>query len=137
MSKFFIERPIFAIVLGLVILIAGLVSIFSLPIAQFPPISPPTVTVETVFVGASARVVEENVAVPIEQEVNGAENMIYMSSSSTSDGRYFLTCTFAVGTDIDIAQVDVQNRVSRADRALPPEVTGFGITAFEKSFFEQ
>ncbi len=133
MSKFFIKRPIFAIVIALVILIAGGVSIFSLPIAQYPPISPPTVTVETFFVGASARVVEENVAVPIEQEVNGAENMLYMSSSSTSDGRYFLTCTFAVGTDIDIAQVDVQNRVSRADRALPAEVRGFGITVKKAS----
>ncbi len=133
MSKFFIHRPIFAIVIGLVIVIAGLVAIFSLPIAQYPPISPPTVTVETFYTGASARVVEENVAIPIEQEVNGAENMIYMSSNSTSDGRYFLTCTFAVGTDIDIAQVDVQNRVSRADRALPPEVRGFGITVQKAS----
>ena len=97
------------------------------------PISPPTITVETFFVGASARVVEENVAVPIEQEVNGAENMLYMSSSSTSDGRYFLTCTFAVGTNIDIAQVDVQNRVSRADRALPAEVKNFGITVQKAS----
>lgn len=133
MSKYFIYRPVFAIVIGLVILIAGLVAIFSLPIAQYPPISPPTITVETFYTGASARVVEENVAIPIEQEVNGAENMIYMSSSSTSDGRYFLTCTFAVGTDIDIAQVDVQNRVSRADRALPPEVTGFGINVQKAS----
>jgi multidrug efflux pump subunit AcrB len=132
-SKFFIHRPIFAIVIALVILIAGAVSVVNLPIAQFPPISPPTVTVETFFVGASARVVEENVAVPIEQEVNGAENMLYMSSSSTSDGRYFLTCTFAVGTDIDIAQVDVQNRVSRADRALPAEVRGFGVTVKKAS----
>jgi multidrug efflux pump subunit AcrB len=132
-SKFFIHRPIFAIVIALVILIAGAVSIVNLPIAQYPPISPPTVTVETFFVGASARVVEENVAVPIEQEVNGAENMLYMSSISTSDGRYFLTCTFAVGTDIDIAQVDVQNRVNRADRALPAEVKGFGITVKKAS----
>ena len=133
MSKYFIHRPIFAIVIGLVIVIAGLVAIFSLPIAQYPPISPPTVTVETFFTGASARVVEENVAIPIEQEVNGAENMIYMSSNSTSDGRYFLTCTFAVGTDIDIAQVDVQNRVSRANRALPAEVINFGITVQKAS----
>jgi hydrophobe/amphiphile efflux-1 (HAE1) family protein len=132
-SKYFIERPIFAIVIGLVIVIAGLVAIFALPIAQYPPISPPTITVETFYTGASARVVEENVAIPIEQEVNGAENMLYMSSNSTSDGRYFLTCTFAVGTDIDIAQVDVQNRVSRADRALPPEVTGFGVTVQKAS----
>jgi hydrophobic/amphiphilic exporter-1 (mainly G- bacteria), HAE1 family len=127
MVKFFIHRPVFAIVIGLIILIAGGLAILALPISQYPPISPPTVTVETFFVGASARVVEQNVAIPIEQEVNGAENMLYMSSSSTSDGRYRLVCTFAVGTDIDIAQVDVQNRVSRADRALPPEVLNFGI----------
>ena len=133
MVKYFIHRPIFAIVIALVIIIAGTVAIFTLPIAQYPPISPPTITVETFYVGASARVVEENVAVPIEQEVNGAENMIYMSSSSTSDGRYALTCTFAVGTDIDIAQVDVQNRVNRAGRALPPEVINFGITVQKAS----
>ncbi|HHP7233943.1 MAG TPA: efflux RND transporter permease subunit [Desulfobacterales bacterium] len=127
MVKYFIYHPVFAIVIGVIILIAGGLSILALPTSQFPPISPPTVTVETFFVGASARVVEENVAIPIEQEVNGAENMLYMSSSSTSDGRYRLVCTFAVGTDIDIAQVDVQNRVNRADRALPPEVLNFGI----------
>jgi HAE1 family hydrophobic/amphiphilic exporter-1/multidrug efflux pump len=133
MSRFFIRRPIFAMVIALVILIAGAVAIYQLPVAQYPPISPPTVTVETFYVGASARVVEENVAVPIEQEVNGAENMIYMSSNSSSDGRYFLTCTFKVGTDIDIAQVDVQNRVARADRALPAEVKAFGITVQKAS----
>ena len=133
MVKYFIHRPIFAIVIALVIIIAGTVAIFTLPIAQYPPISPPTITVETFYVGASARVVEENVAVPIEQEVNGAENMLYMSSSSTSDGRYAPTCTFAVGTDIDIAQVDVQNRVNRAGRALPPEVINFGITVQKAS----
>jgi HAE1 family hydrophobic/amphiphilic exporter-1/multidrug efflux pump len=127
MSKFFIHRPIFAMVISLAIVIAGGVSIFALPIAQYPQISPPTVTVETYYTGASAKVVEENVAVPIEQEVNGAENMIYMASTSTSDGRYFLTCTFAVGTNLDIAQVDVQNRVSRADKSLPQEVKNYGI----------
>jgi hydrophobe/amphiphile efflux-1 (HAE1) family protein len=132
-SKYFIRHPVFAIVIALVIAIAGFVAIFTLPVAQYPPISPPTVTVETFFVGASARVVEENVAVPIEQEVNGAENMIYMSSTSTSDGRYFLTCTFAVGTDIDIAQVDVQNRVNRAGNALPAEVISNGITVRKAS----
>ena len=133
MSKFFIHRPIFAMVISLVIVIAGAVAMGTLPISQYPQISPPTVTVETFFTGASARVVEENVAIPIEQEVNGAENMIYMSSTSTSDGRYFLTCTFAVGTDIDIAQVDVQNRVSRADKSLPPEVKAYGITTKKAS----
>ena len=133
MSKFFIHRPIFAMVISLVIVITGAVAMSVLPVSQYPQISPPTVTVETFFTGASARVVEENVAVPIEQEVNGAENMIYMSSTSTSDGRYFLTCTFAVGTDIDIAQVDVQNRVSRADKSLPPEVKAYGITTKKAS----
>ena len=133
MVKYFIHRPVFAIVIGLIILIAGGLAILALPTSQYPPISPPTVTVETFFVGASARVVEQNVAIPIEQEVNGAENMLYMSSSSTSDGRYRLVCTFAVGTDIDIAQVDVQNRVSRANRALPPEVINFGISVRKAS----
>ena len=133
MVKFFIHRPIFAMVISLVITIAGAVAIFTLPIAQYPQISPPTITVETFYTGASARVVEENVAVPIEQEVNGAENMIYMSSTSTSDGRYFLTCTFNVGTNIDIAQVDIQNRVSRAEKSLPPEVIGYGITTKKAS----
>lgn len=133
MVKFFIHRPIFAMVISLVITIAGAVALFSLPIAQYPQISPPTITVETFYTGASAKVVEENVAVPIEQEVNGAENMIYMSSTSTSDGRYFLTCTFNVGTNIDIAQVDVQNRVSRAEKSLPPEVTSYGITTKKAS----
>ncbi|MEJ2070023.1 MAG: multidrug efflux RND transporter permease subunit [Syntrophobacterales bacterium] len=133
MSRFFIHRPIFAMVISLVIVIAGAVSLFSLPVAQYPQISPPTVTVETFYTGASAKVVEENVAVPIEQEVNGAENMIYMSSTSTSDGRYYLTCTFAVGTDLDIAQVDVQNRVSRAEKSLPQEVKNYGITTKKAS----
>lgn len=133
MARFFIHRPIFAMVISLLITIAGAVSIFTLPISQYPQISPPTVTVETFYVGASARVVEENVAVPIEQEVNGAENMIYMSSTSTSDGRYYLTCTFQVGTNLDIAQVDVQNRVGRANKSLPSEVVGYGITVKKAS----
>jgi hydrophobe/amphiphile efflux-1 (HAE1) family protein len=133
MVKFFIHRPIFAMVISLLIVIAGGVALFSLPVAQYPQISPPTITVETFYTGASAKVVEENVAVPIEQEVNGAENMIYMSSTSTNDGRYYLTCTFQVGTDIDIAQVDVQNRVSRADKSLPPEVKNYGITVKKAS----
>jgi hydrophobe/amphiphile efflux-1 (HAE1) family protein len=133
MVRFFIHRPIFAMVISLVIVIAGGVALFSLPISQYPQISPPTITVETFYTGASAKVVEENVAVPIEQEVNGAENLIYLSSNSTSDGRYYLTCTFKVGTDIDIAQVDVQNRVSRAEKSLPPEVINYGITTKKAS----
>jgi hydrophobe/amphiphile efflux-1 (HAE1) family protein len=133
MVRFFIHRPVFAMVISLLIVIAGGVALFSLPIAQYPPISPPTITVETFYTGASAKVVEENVAVPIEQEVNGAENMLYMSSTSTNDGRYFLTCTFQVGTNTDIAQVDVQNRVSRAEKSLPPEVKSYGITVKKAS----
>lgn len=133
MVKFFIHRPIFAMVISLLIVIAGGVALFGLPIAQYPQISPPTITVETFYTGASAKVVEENVAVPIEQEVNGAENMIYMSSTSTNDGRYYLTCTFQVGTNTDIAQVDVQNRVSRAEKSLPPEVKNYGITVKKAS----
>jgi hydrophobe/amphiphile efflux-1 (HAE1) family protein len=128
MAKFFISRPVFAIVLSLIITIAGAIAITALPVAQYPQISPPTVTVETFFIGANASVVEQNVAVPIESEVNGAENMIYMYSTSTADGRYFLTAVFEIGTDIDIAQVDVQNRVSRANKSLPAEVIGYGIT---------
>src|SRR6478672_9333693 len=107
MAKYFISRPVLAIVISLIITIAGTVAIKSLPVAQYPQISPPTVTVETFYVGANASVVEQNVATPIESEVNGAENMIYMYSTSTADGRYFLTCVFEIGTNIDIAQVDV------------------------------
>jgi HAE1 family hydrophobic/amphiphilic exporter-1/multidrug efflux pump len=127
-AKFFITRPVFAIVLSLIITIAGAVAMRSLPVAQYPQISPPTVTVETFYVGANAAVVEQNVATPIESEVNGAENMIYMYSTSTADGRYFLTTVFEIGTNIDIAQVDVQNRVGRANKSLPAEVIGYGIT---------
>jgi len=133
MVRFFIHRPVLSIVISLIITIAGVVSIGALPVAQYPQISPPTITVETFYVGANAQVVEQSVAAPIETEVNGAENMIYMYSNSTSDGRYFLTCTFEVGTDIDIAQVDIQNRVSRANKSLPAEVINYGITVKKSS----
>jgi HAE1 family hydrophobic/amphiphilic exporter-1/multidrug efflux pump len=128
MAHFFIRRPVLAIVVSLVITIAGAVAMRTLPVAQYPQISPPTVTVETFYVGANAAVVEANVATPIESEVNGAENLIYLYSTSTADGRYFLTCVFEIGTDIDIAQVDVQNRVGRANKSLPAEVINYGIT---------
>jgi multidrug efflux pump subunit AcrB len=127
-AKFFINRPAFAIVISLVIMIAGSLSLFTLPVSQYPQITPPTVQVEATYQGANAEVVEQSVAVPIEQEVNGAENMIYMSSKSSSDGRYVLTCTFNVGTNLDIAAVDVQNRVSRAQSKLPSEVINTGIS---------
>lgn len=132
-AKFFIHRPAFAIVISLVILIAGGLSIVGLPVAQYPDITPPTVQVETFYQGASAETIEQCVATPIEQEVNGTENMIYMSSYSSSDGRYVLTCTFKVGTDLKLAAVDVQNRISKAQSKLPAEVNAAGLSVTKQS----
>jgi HAE1 family hydrophobic/amphiphilic exporter-1 len=133
LSKFFIEHPIFASVISIVIVIAGAVSVGVLPIAQYPEITPPTVEVSTTYPGANARVVAETVAAPIEQEVNGVENMIYMSSTSASDGSYKLTVSFDVGTDLDMAQVLVQNRVKLAEAKLPEEVKRQGVNTKKKS----
>ena len=132
-SKFFIEHPIFASVISIVIVIAGVVAFGALPVAQYPEITPPTVEVKATYPGANARVVAETVAAPIEQEVNGVENMIYMSSTSASDGSYTLTVTFEIGTDLDIAQVMVQNRVKLAEPKLPEEVKRQGINTKKKS----
>ena len=132
-SKFFIEHPIFASVISIVIVIAGAVSVGVLPIAQYPEITPPTVEVSTTYPGANAQVVAETVAAPIEQEVNGVENMIYMSSTSASDGSYNLTVSFDVGTDLDMAQVLVQNRVKLAEAKLPEEVKRQGVNTKKKS----
>jgi HAE1 family hydrophobic/amphiphilic exporter-1 len=132
-SKFFIERPIFASVISIVIVIAGLVSYGALPIAQYPQITPPTVSVTATYPGANAQVVAETVAAPIEQQVNGVEDMIYMSSTSASDGSYNLTVTFEVGTNLDMAQVLVQNRVNLAEPNLPEEVTRQGVNTKKKS----
>ena len=133
MAKFFIHRPVFAIVISLIILIAGGVSIMSLPIAQYPPISPPTVEVEINYPGANAETVEQSIATNVEAEVNGAENMIYMSSKSSSDGRYVLTCTFKVGANLDMANVDINNRVNKATAKLPQEAIAYGISVKKKS----
>ncbi len=133
MSKFFIERPIFASVVSIVIVIAGLVTLFTLPIAQYPEITPPTVSVSAVYPGANASVVAETVAAPIEQEVNGVEGMIYMSSTSASDGSYNLTVTFEVGSDLDLSQILVQNRVALAEPRLPEEVKREGINTKKQS----
>jgi HAE1 family hydrophobic/amphiphilic exporter-1 len=132
-SRFFIERPIFATVISIVIVIAGMVSLLSLPIAQYPEITPPTVEVTTSYPGASAQVLAETVASPIEQEVNGVEGMIYMMSRSASDGNYSLTVTFEVGTDVDMAQILVQNRVAMAMPKLPDEVKRQGVNTKKKS----
>jgi HAE1 family hydrophobic/amphiphilic exporter-1 len=132
-SKFFIERPIFASVISIVIVIAGVVAFGALPVAQYPEITPPTVEVSTTYPGGNARVVAETVAAPIEQQVNGVENMIYMSSTSASDGSYKLTVTFEIGTDLDMAQVLVQNRVKLAEPNLPEEVKRQGVNTKKKS----
>ena len=132
-SKFFIERPIFATVLSLLFLVAGGVSLFVLPIDQYPSITPPTVQVTAVYPGANAETIAQTVGIPIEQQVNGVDGMIYMSSTSSSSGTYRLTVTFEVGTDIDMATVLVQNRVNIALNSLPSEVTQQGVVVQKQS----
>jgi hydrophobe/amphiphile efflux-1 (HAE1) family protein len=129
---FFIDRPIFSTVLAIVITLAGGVALSSLPVARFPQITPPTIVVSTVFPGADAATIEQSVAAPIEQQVNGVPHMIYMDSKSANDGTYALTVTFAVGTDQDIAAVDVQNQVAIAQRQLPQQVLQQGITVAKR-----
>jgi hydrophobic/amphiphilic exporter-1 (mainly G- bacteria), HAE1 family len=133
MSRFFIERPIFSSVISIIILIAGAVSQLGLPIAKFPDITPPTVQVTCYYPGANAKVVAETVAAPIEQEVNGVEDMLYMSSTSADDGSYVLNVTFEIGTDMDMATVLVQNRVSIAEPKLPEDVRRQGVTTKKQS----
>src|ERR671937_1005325 len=132
-SKFFINRPIFASVLSIVITLAGSIALFTLPIAQYPEIAPPTVEVSAAYPGANAQIVADTVAAPIEQSVNGVEGMLYMSSQCTNDGNYSLTVTFKTGTDLNIAQVLVQNRVSLAEPILPDLVKRRGISVKKKS----
>ncbi|KPH63480.1 transporter [Pseudoalteromonas porphyrae] len=131
-SHFFIQRPIFAAMLSLIILIAGGISLFQLPVSEYPEVVPPTVVVTANYPGANPTVIAQTVATPLEQEINGAENMLYMFSQATSDGRMTLTVTFALGTDLDRAQVQVQNRVNSALPRLPQEVQRLGVVA-EKS----
>jgi len=132
-SRFFIQRPIFASVVSIVIVIAGLVTLEALPIAQYPEISPPTVTVSASYPGANARVVAETVGTLVEEQVNGVEGMLYMSSTSSSNGAYSLTVTFDIGTDLDMASVLVQNRVAIAEPSLPEEVKRLGVTVKKQS----
>lgn len=132
-AKFFIERPVLANVIALVIILLGGVAMLALPVAQYPPITPPTVQVTASYPGASAKTLVETVALPIEQQVNGVEKMLYMQSTSTSDGHYTLTVTFDVGTDLDFAQVLVQNRVAAAMSLLPPAVQQQGVVTKKKS----
>jgi HAE1 family hydrophobic/amphiphilic exporter-1 len=132
-SRFFINRPVLANVLAILMIVIGAVALFSLPVAQYPNVTPPTVQVQTRYPGAGARTIIDTVALPIEQQVNGVENMIYMQSMSTSDGTYTLVVTFAVGTDLNFAQVLVQNRVSAALSALPDAVQKQGVTVQKQS----
>ena len=133
LARFFIDRPIFAWVLSIVIVLAGVVCNYVLPIAQYPEIAPPTVQVTCIYPGASAKVVQETVAAPIEQQVVGVENSLYMASQSASDGSYTLTVTFSLGTDLNMAQVLVQNRVAQALPLLPDIVQQTGVTTKKKS----
>ncbi len=132
-SKFFIDKPIFATVLAILMILVGLLTVKTLPVAQFPDITPPTVMVSATYPGADAQTVAETVGTPIEEQVNGVENMMYMSSSSNSDGSYQLTITFDVGTDLDIATVKVQNRISLAEPQLPTAVKQQGVQVMSQS----
>ena len=120
LSHFFIDRPIFATVLSLFITIVGAVAYFALPIAQYPEIAPPTIQISASYPGASAEVISETVATPLEEQINGVENMLYLSSQSTGDGNLVITVTFKLGTNLDTAQVLTQNRVAIATPRLPP-----------------
>ncbi|UCX06434.1 efflux RND transporter permease subunit [Shewanella glacialimarina] len=132
LSQFFIKRPIFAAVLSLLFFISGALAVWQLPITEYPEVVPPTVVVTASYPGANPKVIAETVASPLEQEINGVENMLYMSSQATSDGRMTLTVTFAIGSDVDLAQSQVQSRVERAKPRLPQTVQRLGIVT-EKS----
>jgi len=132
-SRFFIDRPIFAAVLSIVVFLAGGIAMFELPVSEYPEVVPPSIVVTAVYPGANPRVLSEAVATPLEEQINGVENMLYMSSQATSDGVLTTTVTFRIGTDVDLAQVQVQNRVAQALPRLPEEVRQSGVTTVKSS----
>src|SRR5688572_31042441 len=132
-SHFFIDRPIFASVVSIIFIILGGVSFFRLPIAQYPEIAPPIINVTGQYPGASAEIVASTVVAPIEDQINGVENMLYVSSNATADGRFSIAVTFELGTNLDIAQVQVQNRVAIAQPRLPVDVRNIGVTVAKAS----
>ena len=132
-SRFFIDRPRFAGVLSIIIFIAGLLAINRLPISEYPEVVPPSVVVRAVYPGANPKVISETVAAPLEEQINGIENMLYMSSQATTDGVMQITVTFKLGTNVDNAQVQVQNRVSQALPRLPEDVRRLGVTTVKSS----
>src|SRR5215468_2966388 len=133
LSHFFIDRPIFATVLSIFVTLIGAVAYFTLSVAQYPEIAPPTIVVSATYPGVFAEVVSNTVATPLEQEINGVEHMLYMNSQATGDGQLSITVTFALGTDLDIAQMLVQNRVAVAEPRLPDEVRRLGVTVRKNS----
>ena len=132
-SHFFVDRPIFAAVLSIVIFIGGAIALGRLPISEYPEVVPPNIDVRAVFPGANPKVIAETVAAPLEEAINGVENMLYMSSQATTDGVMNLNITFKLGSDVDKAQVQVQNRVSQALPRLPEDVRRLGVTTTKSS----
>lgn len=132
-SHFFVSRPIFASVLSIIMVLIGAIAYFNLPVSQYPDIAPPSIAVTASYPGASAETIADTVAAPLEQEINGVENMLYMNSFSTSDGQLSLTVTFKIGTNLDDALVFVQNRINQALPRLPEEVRRIGVVTAKSS----
>src|SRR6266404_375752 len=135
MARFFINRPIVAMVISIITLVAGLLAMRSLPVAQYPAIIPPQIIVSTTFTGADAVTVEQSVATPLEQQMNGVDDMLYMQSTNANDGTMALTVTFNVDTNPNVDQVNVQNRMAQAQPNLPTDVNQFGINLRKSTGF--